>query len=57
MTDADRIERLEKVLAILITWQYREIGEAGVNQLLDMLTEAPAAAGRSRLKFMAGVRP
>ena len=45
MTDADRIERLEKVLAILITWQYREIGEAGVNQLLDMLTEAPAASG------------
>lgn len=45
MTDAERIERLEKVLAILITWQYTDIGEAGVNQLLDMLTEEPPASG------------
>jgi len=42
MTGAEKIARLEEVLATLISWLILDLGEGGVKQLLDMLnTPAP----------------
>ena len=32
-----RVGRIERTLGTLIAWQYREFGENGVKQLLEML--------------------
>ena len=45
MTDAERIMRLEAVLATLIAWLHRELGTHGARQLLDRLAATPAALG------------
>ncbi len=37
MTDKERIARLEEVLATLISWLGRELGQAGAAQLLAKL--------------------
>jgi hypothetical protein len=39
MTDQERIDRLERVLAVLIGWLYRELGQANAIKLLDTLTK------------------
>lgn len=39
MTDQQRIERLEKVLGILIGWLITELGETNVTELLQLLEE------------------
>ena len=39
MTDEERIERLESVLALLITWLHRELGTQAASNLLEALTQ------------------
>ena len=39
MTDAEKIERLEKVLRRLICWLIVELGNSNVERLLEMLRE------------------
>ena len=39
MTDKERIERLELVLSTLINWLALELGNKGVNDLLEMMNE------------------
>lgn len=45
MTDAERILRLEAVLATLISWLHRELGTAGAGQLLDRLAARTEGEG------------
>jgi len=39
MSNEERIYKLELVLATLITWLHRDLGDHGVKQLLEMLEE------------------
>lgn len=39
MSDADRIERLERVVELLISWLHRELGTSAAQALLRDLKE------------------
>lgn len=44
MTDAERIDRLERVVKLLISWLHRELGTSAEQALLNLLKEKPRAA-------------
>ena len=44
MTDKDRIDRLERVVELLISWLHRELGASAAQALLKDLKDVPPTA-------------
>lgn len=44
MTDKDRIDRLERVVELLISWLHRELGTSAAQALLKDLKDVPPTA-------------